>query len=44
MKNDIIESMTIILHESSEQEFRPIMENYKAKIRTYRGLATSAID
>lgn len=44
MKNDIIESMNIILHESSEQEYRPIMDNYKTKLRDYRNLGNKQLN
>jgi hypothetical protein len=40
MKEDILESMTIILNESREEQFRPIMDNYQANLRDYRALAT----
>ena len=40
MKDDILESMNIILNESREEQFRPIMENYQANLRDYRSLAT----
>lgn len=33
MKDDIIESMNIILHESEEEQFRPIMNNYQMNLR-----------
>jgi hypothetical protein len=40
MKEDILDSMTIILNESREEQFRPIMDNYQANLRDYRALAT----
>ena len=40
MKEDIIESMNIILNESREDQFRPIMDNYQANLRDYRAMAT----
>jgi hypothetical protein len=39
MKEDIFESMSIILNESREEQFRPIMDNYQSNMRDYRGLA-----
>lgn len=39
MKEDIVESMNIILNESREEQFRPIMDNYQTNMRDYRGLA-----
>ena len=44
MKNDIVESMNIILHESSEHDYRPIMENYKGKLRDHRSLSGEPIE
>lgn len=38
MKEDILESMNIILNESKEEQFRPIMDNYQSNLRDYRGL------
>lgn len=40
MKEDIVESMNIILNESREEQFRPIMDNYQTNMRDYRGLAS----
>lgn len=40
MKEDILESMNIILNESKEEQFRPIMDNYQSNLRDYRGLAS----
>jgi hypothetical protein len=40
MKEDIVESMNIILNESREDQFRPIMDNYQANLRDYRAMAT----
>jgi hypothetical protein len=40
MKEDIVESMNIILNESREEQFRPIMDNYQANLRDYRSLAS----
>lgn len=40
MKEDIIESMNIILHESEEEQFRPIMNNYQMNLRDYKGLGS----
>lgn len=39
MKEDIVESMNIILNESREDQFRPIMDNYQANLRDYRAMA-----
>lgn len=39
MKDDIIESMSIILHDSGEQQFRPIMNKYQNNLRDYRSLS-----
>jgi hypothetical protein len=39
MKDDIVESMTIILNESKEEQFRPIMDNYQSNLRDYRNLS-----
>ena len=38
MKDDIIESMNIILHESDEEQFRPIMNNYHSNLKDYKSL------
>lgn len=38
MKDDIIESMNIILNESDEDQYRPIMDNYKSNLKDYKGL------
>lgn len=40
MKEDIVESMNIILNESKEEQFRPIMDNYQLNLREYRTLVT----
>ncbi len=40
MKDDIIESMNIILHESDEEQFRPIMTNYQMKLKEYKGFGS----
>jgi hypothetical protein len=39
MKDDIIESMNIILHDSGEEQFRPIMSKYQNNLRDYRSLS-----
>ncbi len=39
MKDDILESMNIILNESDEEQFRPIMNNYQTNLKDYRNLA-----
>lgn len=41
MKEDILDSMNIILNESREDQFRPIMDNYHANARDYRALAAN---
>ena len=39
MKEDIVESMNIILNESKQEQFRPIMDNYQSNLRDYPSLA-----
>ena len=36
MKEDIIESMNIILHESDEEQYRPIMNNYHNNLKNHK--------
>ena len=38
MKDDILESISIILHESDEEQFRPIMTNYQENLKKYKTL------
>ena len=38
MKDDIIESMTIILKESEEEQYRPIMNNYISNLQEHKSL------
>lgn len=38
MKDDIVDSMNIILNESEEEQFRPIMNNYQQNLRDYKNL------
>lgn len=33
-----MESLSIILNESSEEQFRPIMDNYHSNLRDYKSL------
>jgi|JI10StandDraft_1071094.scaffolds.fasta_scaffold2413585_1 hypothetical protein len=40
MKEDIIESMNIILHESEEEQFRPIMNNYQMNLKEHKVLGS----
>lgn len=42
MKEDIIESINIILHESEEEQFRPIMNNYQMNLKDYKALGSKA--
>ena len=41
MKDDIIESMNIILRESDEEQYRPIMDNYQANLKTHRNMSSN---
>jgi hypothetical protein len=41
MKDDIIESMNIILHESDEEQYRPIMNNYQVNLKVHKNLGSS---
>ena len=43
MKHDIIKSMHIILNETDEQQYRPIMDNYQHKLRDYKNLSSQPI-
>lgn len=39
MEQDIIESMSTILNESSEEQYRPIMNNYLSNLKDHKSLA-----
>ena len=41
MKDDIIESMNIILHESDEEQYRPIMNNYQSNLKNHKNLGNN---
>jgi hypothetical protein len=41
MKDDIIESMNIILHESEEEQYRPIMNNYQSNLKCHKNLGNN---
>ena len=43
MKNDVVESMDIILYDSEEHTYRPIMDNYQKKLRDYRSMTGEPI-
>lgn len=36
MKDDIVESMDIILYESDEKQYRPVMTNYQNSLKEYK--------
>lgn len=38
MKEDIVDSMEIILYKSEEKEYRPVMTNYQNNLREYKQL------
>ena len=39
MQEDIIESMSTILNESTEEQYRPIMDSYVTNLKSHRNLA-----
>jgi len=41
MKDDIIESMNTILHESDEEQYRPIMNNYQSNLKNHKNLGNN---
>ena len=40
MQEDIIESMSTILNQSSEEQYRPIMDSYVTNLKSHRALAS----
>jgi len=42
MKDDIVESMDIILFESDEKQYRPVMTNYQNSLKEYKQLGSKA--